>query len=48
MSGGEKKYSCDCCGKGYQTSYKHNLLRHIRNIHKGDVKSNKSGDFKVQ
>lgn len=46
MSGGEKKYSCDRCGKGYQTNYKHNLLRHIRNIHEGDVKSNKGGVFK--
>ena len=41
-----KKYSCDRCGNGYQTDFKQNLLRHIRNIHEGDIKQQKNEIFK--
>lgn len=41
MTGKEKKYSCDRCGKGYQTDYKQNLLRHIRTIHEGNERPSK-------
>ena len=43
MTGKEKRYSCDRCGKGYQTNFKHNLLRHIKNIHEGNEKLSKDG-----
>ena len=33
----EKKYSCDRCGKAFKTNHKRSLLRHIKNIHEGDV-----------
>ena len=33
-----KKYSCDrCSGKAFKTNHKWSLLRHIKNIHEGDV-----------
>ena len=32
-----KKYSCDRCGNSFKTNHKWSLLRHIRNIHEGDV-----------
>ena len=33
-----KKYSCDRCGgKAFQTNHRWSLLRHIKNIHEGDV-----------
>ena len=33
----EKMYSCDRCGKGFKTIHRWSLLRHIKNIHEGDV-----------
>ena len=33
----EKKYSCDRCGEGFKTNHRWSLLRHIKNIHEGDV-----------
>ena len=33
----EKKYSCDRCGKGVKANHRWSLLRHIKNIHEGDV-----------
>jgi hypothetical protein len=38
MVGELKKYSCDRCGNSFKTNYKRSLLRHIKNIHEGDVK----------
>ena len=33
-----KKYSCDrCSGKAFKTNHRWSLLRHIKNIHEGDV-----------
>ena len=32
-----KKYSCDRCGNSFKTNHKWSLLRHIKNIHEGDV-----------
>ena len=32
-----KKYSCDRCGKALKTNHRWSLLRHIKNIHEGDV-----------
>ena len=46
MTGKEKKYSCDRCGNGYQTNFKHNLLRHIQTIHEGNEKPPKDGIHK--
>ena len=33
----EKMYSCDRCGKGFKTIHRWSLLRHIKNVHEGDV-----------
>ena len=33
----EKKYICDRCGEGFKTDRKWSLLRHIKNVHEGDV-----------
>ena len=38
-----KKYSCDRCGNSFKTNHKWSLLRHIRNIHEGDV--NKGDEY---
>ena len=32
-----KRYSCDRCGEGFKTNHRWSLLRHIKNIHEGDV-----------
>ena len=37
MDVSEKRYSCDRCGKAFKTNHKRSLLRHIKNIHEGDV-----------
>ena len=34
----QKRYSCDRCGNAFTKNHKHSLLRHIKNIHEGDVK----------
>ena len=39
MDVGGKKYSCDRCG--LKTNHKRSLLRHIKNIHEGDVDKEK-------
>ena len=41
MVGEKKRFSCDRCGSGFTSNYKHSLLRHIKNVHEGDVKKQK-------
>ena len=48
MVGQQKRYSCDRCGNAFTTNYKHSLLRHIKNIHEGDVEKVIGGIHKCQ
>ena len=43
MVGEKKRFSCDRYGSGFTSYYKHSLLRHIKNVHEGDVKKAKGG-----
>ena len=39
----EKKYKCDQCGEAFKTNHRWSLLRHIKNVHEGDV--NKGNEY---
>ena len=44
----QKQYTCDRCCSGFTTNYKHCLVRHIKRIHEGVVKTVKGGLHKCQ